>query len=85
MTKSSRLHEREAAVERLSPVASLCWMEKEKDGLVLHCTEPAGHEGNHWHAYSKTAWPSPSTQTAALPPPHCRCSPPDPTTSKETS
>ena len=45
-------------MNRLFSALALCWEEREQGGLVLHCTETAGHEGQHWHAYSKTSWPS---------------------------
>lgn len=52
-------------MKRLLTAPSLCWEEWERDGLVLHCTEPSDHEGRHQHAYSKTEWPNIKPPSAA--------------------
>lgn len=35
-------------------MSGYCW--DEYSGTHVHCTMPAGHKGQHWHAYSKTSW-----------------------------
>ncbi len=34
--------------------AGYCWAERA--GWRLHCTKPPGHDGKHWHTYTKTGW-----------------------------
>lgn len=34
--------------------AGYCWAEH--PGSHLHCTKPPGHDGKHWHTYTKTDW-----------------------------
>ena len=36
-------------------IPGVCW--DEKPGDVYHCTLPPGHDGDHYHAYSRTSWP----------------------------
>jgi len=36
------------------PISGYCWAEH--TGTHVHCTEPVGHSGRHWHPYSKTSW-----------------------------
>jgi hypothetical protein len=35
-------------------ISNYCWAEH--TGTRVHCTEPFGHSGRHWHPYSKTSW-----------------------------
>jgi hypothetical protein len=35
-------------------ISNYCWAEH--TGTHVHCTEPVGHSGRHWHPYSKTSW-----------------------------
>ncbi|MFD8005656.1 hypothetical protein [Streptomyces mirabilis] len=35
-------------------ISGYCWAEH--TGKRVHCTEPFGHGGRHWHPYSKTSW-----------------------------
>jgi len=34
---------------------STCWVEHPTE--PWHCTLQVGHQGPHWHTYSKTEWP----------------------------
>ncbi|MFJ9214206.1 hypothetical protein [Streptomyces sp. NPDC102264] len=36
-------------------ISAPCWIAEPAD--VLHCTEPPGHDGDHYHAYTRTQWP----------------------------
>ncbi|MFD3913382.1 hypothetical protein [Streptomyces sp. NPDC058603] len=36
-------------------IPSLCWVARPGD--VRRCTEHEGHDGDHYHAYSRTQWP----------------------------
>ncbi|MFD8920193.1 hypothetical protein ACIOGX_14525 [Streptomyces sp. NPDC088147] len=36
-------------------ISAPCWTAEPDD--VLHCTEPPGHDGDHYHAYTRTQWP----------------------------
>lgn len=31
-----------------------CWAEHSR--THVRCTDPIGHDGKHWHAYSRTSW-----------------------------
>ncbi|MFD7055569.1 hypothetical protein ACFWBS_41120 [Streptomyces mirabilis] len=35
-------------------ISGYCWAAH--TGTHVHCTEPFGHSGRHWHPYSKTSW-----------------------------
>lgn len=35
-------------------ISGYCWAEHSR--TRVHCTEPFGHGGRHWHPYSKTSW-----------------------------
>lgn len=37
-------------------IRGLCWDTKPQD--VLHCTLDQNHDGDHFHAYTKTQWPN---------------------------
>ncbi|MFJ2674104.1 hypothetical protein [Streptomyces sp. NPDC087525] len=50
-----------AAERPRTPISAPCWI-AEPDG-VLHCTEPPGHDGDHYHAYSRTYWPRRAGET----------------------
>ncbi|MEV0521828.1 hypothetical protein AB0I66_00230 [Streptomyces sp. NPDC050439] len=42
-------------------IAALCWAEHTLDdhgaSIVVHCTLPPHERGEHFHAYTRTAWP----------------------------
>ncbi|MGW2511256.1 hypothetical protein ACWC0A_17855 [Streptomyces scopuliridis] len=42
-------------------ISAPCWIERPAD--VLRCTEPPGHDGDHYHCYSRTQWPSQAGET----------------------
>lgn len=44
----------QATLPRLSNGHRYCWAEHPR--THVRCTDPAGHSGTHWHAYSKTSW-----------------------------
>ncbi|MFG2500880.1 hypothetical protein ACGFSB_22045 [Streptomyces sp. NPDC048441] len=48
----------------MAALASLCWDIRHDDDTVLHCTEPAGHRGDHFHAYTRRHWPRLPTNEA---------------------
>lgn len=31
-----------------------CWAEH--SSTHVHCTQPTGHSGRHWHPYTRTSW-----------------------------
>ncbi|MEU1559528.1 hypothetical protein ABZ504_03280 [Streptomyces mirabilis] len=35
-------------------ISNYCWDEHPR--THVHCTDPAGHNGKHWHPYTKTSW-----------------------------
>jgi hypothetical protein len=35
-------------------ISGYCWAEH--PGTYVHCTEPHGHNGRHWHPYTRTSW-----------------------------
>jgi hypothetical protein len=39
---------------RRGRISGYCWDEHPR--THVHCTDPAGHKGKHWHPYSKTSW-----------------------------
>lgn len=41
-------------------IPGLCWEQKPDD--VLHCTLEQDHDGDHFHAYTKTRWPNRSRE-----------------------
>jgi hypothetical protein len=53
MTKKpiTQTHGPKRPVGRMS---GYCWTEHSR--THVHCTEPFGHSGRHWHPYSKTSW-----------------------------
>ncbi|MFF4523258.1 hypothetical protein [Streptomyces bluensis] len=35
-------------------IGGYCWATHPSKGV--HCTNPLGHSGGHWHPYTKTSW-----------------------------
>lgn len=35
-------------------ISGYCWAEH--TSKRVHCTEPFGHGGRHWHPYTRTSW-----------------------------
>ncbi|MFD7284590.1 hypothetical protein [Streptomyces sp. NPDC059863] len=51
-----------SAVETLrTRIPSICWIEQPDD--VLRRTEHEGHDGDHYHCYSRTRWPRRAGET----------------------
>lgn len=44
----------QAAVRNAGRISGYCWAEHPR--TRVHCTEPRGHNGRHWHPYTRTSW-----------------------------
>ncbi|MFJ2669150.1 hypothetical protein [Streptomyces sp. NPDC087525] len=52
---------RESAEKPRTHIPSLCWVARPGD--VRRCTEHEEHDGDHYHAYSRTFWPRRAGET----------------------
>lgn len=55
MSKQNTVKTVRPAAVRIGPRGhGMCWAEHPRTSV--HCIEPIGHSGTHWHPYTKTRW-----------------------------